>query len=492
MLEGKTTLQKSLTGGRWYLLNIIIQKILVFGTFFITARLLAPADFGLITLAALLPTLIDNHTAIGFETALIQKKAGEERPYLDATWTFNLLRALISFIIIFFSAPLVANFFHAPDALLLFRLSGLSVLMQGFTNIGQIYFSKELDFKMIFIRDMWILCTTSVVTLAGAVLLHTYWALFIGNTAGVAAATIATYMLHPYRPRIDLRLNKLKALLGYSQWLYGQELMNQIAQAVENFALGHVATAGNVGLYGKAKSLAQAPTSPVASLIGKINFSAYVNVQGSLAHVREGFYKSFDLLACIGIPFLAAIYVAGDQIILILLGKSWLGISPILNILIVPFTLNAFINTALPIFNALNKPKLGFYLTGVSAGSIATLIITLVPHYGAIGASVSLLVASVISGILTLYFVYKLIDISWVRLAQSLAVISLAALIPALLGGYFLKTIYGQSTYAFLATASAGFILYILIIAFFGKFYKKGPYNTLHVIFSSFKRAKNV
>ncbi len=482
----KDTLKKTLIGGHWYLLNMVVQKIFIFGTFFITARLLTPADFGLVALAALFPVLIDNHTAIGFETALAQKKAGEEVSLLNVVWTFNVLRAIISFLIIFFSAPYVATFFHAPDAILLFQLSGISVFMQGWTNIGQIYFAKNLDFKKYFIRDFAIQVVTSITTLVGAYFYRSYWALFIGNTSGIFTATAMTYVLHIYRPTFDLHFSKLKPLLKYSRWLFGQELMNQTAQAVENFMVGHTATAANVGLYGKAKSLAQAPTSPIASILGKITFSAYAQIQDSLPHVREGFYKSVDLLASIGIPFLAAVYVAGDHIILLLLGPTWLSITPLLNILIIPFTLNAISSTALPIFNALKQPHIGFRLGLIGTLSIGILIIALVPTYGIIGASITLLVSSILTSIATIFYLKKLINISLSRLSITIGVTMFATIIPTFLGSYLLINAPGNGNIKFLIITGLMSVLYGLIIVFIGKNFKKGPYDTLLLIFRSF------
>jgi O-antigen/teichoic acid export membrane protein len=197
-MENKNTVkttdvfQRSLSAGYWFLLDTLIQRVLVFGTFFITARLLVPADYGIIALAMIYPSLLDGLTAIAFETALTQKKAGEEMPYLNVAWTFNLLRNILLFCVVFLTAPFVAHFFHADNFVLLFQLSGLTLFIQGWSNIGQLLFVKALDFKKLFLRDMAMYGTNSLVSISCALLFHSYWALFAGNAAGILAAAIST------------------------------------------------------------------------------------------------------------------------------------------------------------------------------------------------------------------------------------------------------------------------------------------------------------
>ena len=489
-LGKKEVLEKTLAGGQWFFLTTLVQRIVSLIVFFITARLLTPADFGLIALAGLIPALIDTHTAIGFEAALVQKREGEEIAYLDSTWTFNVLRAGITFIIVFFSAPFVAKFFHAPQAILLFQLSGLSVFIQGWTNIGQIYFSRNLEFKKFFIRDMSLIVSTSIVSIIGAYFFHSYWALFAGNTLGILIITLSTYLLHPYRPHFDFKLRKLRPLLGYSKWLFGQEILNQISYALENFMVGHVASTANMGLYGKAKSLAQAPTAPLSSIIGKINLSTYIKVRDSYGHVREGFYKSFELLACVGIPFLFAIYIAGNHIIHILLGDAWLDIIPILNILIIHFTLNAMTMTALPIFNALGEPRTGFRLSVLHWITMLFCLFLLVPKFGVFGASYSLLIATIVLMIPTMIFLHKLITISWWRVVSSLFVVIFSTIIPSAIGYLVLQHGWGSKTMSFLIIGTLLAMLYLVLIFLIGKITKKGPYQTLQLIMGSFFRKK--
>lgn len=486
-LKKNDALQRSLSAGHWFLMDTLMQRVLIFGTFFITARLLTPADYGIIALAAIYPGLLDSLTNIALETALTQKKQGEEKPYLNAVWTFYLLRNTLLCGIVFFTAPLIAHFFHNDDMVLLFRVSGLSLFFQGWTNIGQVLFIKNLDYRKLFLRDLAMYGTNSITSIIGAVILHSYWALFIGNAAGILAATVSTYFLNSFRPRFELSYTKLKPLIPYSRWIFGQGLVNRLSQTIEDVLVGRFATTTSIGLYGKAKTLANAPTSPLGNIIGKIGFSTIASVQDSAGHVREGFHKSFDLSAVVALSFLAAIFVAGDQLVRIILGPAWSGITPFLRILSVAATLDAlFTVVAGMVFNALDKPRQLFQMNTLKLLCLGIFLPLLIPLHGTFGAALTLLIASVITNAYALILIERIITPNWWRIGETLLVIGVALLLPLMLATYLLRFPFANNHFGFLFLAGSMGCLYGCIIVFTGVFLRKGPYPTLMIILKSF------
>lgn len=467
-----------------------MQKVLILGAFFITARILTPADFGVIALAAIYPTLLDSITAIGFEAAMTQKALGEERPYLHTVWTFNLLRGILIFFIVYLTAPYITPFFHAENVTLLFRLSALFVLFQGMSNIGYIYFFRNLDFKKVFLRDLANYGTTAFVTVLSAMMLHSYWAIFIGNTMGILAATLSTYFLSQHRPKLDLQLNKLKPLLGYSQWIFGQGMVNNLTQTLENTLVGHLTDATSVGFYGKAKSLAYAPTSPLGNIISKVGFSAFVAAQGSLPHMREGFYKSFDLAVTVALPFAVLMWFTGEKLVLIMLGSLWLGITPLLTVLVIVAALNtSILSLSSMVLNALEKPNYYFRLNLLSLICAIIFLPILTIEYGISGAAYSLLISAIVVNGYAVVLINKTLTPSWRRGLESVLVVTMSifVLLPVML--YLLHFSFANTTVGFLVMLFVLGAAYIFCVTIFGKVWNKGPYQTLVVIARSFKRS---
>lgn len=485
--RGRETLHLSLTAGRWSLLNTIVQNALAYLTFFITARLLTPADFGLIAVAAIVPGLLDSFTAIAFGSAAIQKRSGEEVPYLNAMWTFEVLRAVSIFLVVYMSAPFIAAFFHAEEFTPLFRFGGLVFLAQSASNVGQIYFFKNLDFKKVFIRDLVWKGSLAALSIGLALLLRSYWALFVANVLATVAASVVSYTLSPYRPRFDFRLGILRDLFPFSQWMFGQGLVLQIARAVEDSTVARFTNPTEVGLFTKAKALGNAPIAPVVSLINKIGFSAYARVQDSLAHVREGFYKSFDLLLAIALPFLAAIYIGGNRIILILLGEQWIPAVAYLKVLATAAAIDILTITLIgPLLNAMGHPKSQFAGQTLYLGALVVSVFLLAPIAGAYGVALAMLVAACVSGAFALVMLNHYTSLSAMRLISSLVATSAALLIPVPLGLHLIQFPFTNTTLGFLLLGSVIGALYFGTLALCGMWLRIGPWNTLMVIIRSF------
>lgn len=482
-LDSKEILTRSLKAGKWSLADTFIQNLLTYVTFFITARLLTPADFGAISIAGIAPSLIDALTALSFENAVVQKRDGEELRFLNSIWTFNVLRATALFVVTFVAAPLLAQLLNGQQYIELFRLSGLMLLLQSFGNIGQVYFFRDLDFKSVFYRDMATKVTLAVVSVIGAYLFRSYWVLFAASAASSVGSVIGTFVLSSYRPRFEWNPRKLRELLPYSQWIYGQGIIGQLARTLEDSSVARIATPMQVGLFTKAKGLANAPIAPVVSLVNTIGFSAYSRVQDSTAHVREGFYKSFDLLVAIAIPFLAGVYIAGHHILLVLLGSQWISATGYLQVLSTAASVDILTVTLIgPLFNALGRPRNQFNAQIIYLIVLAVAIGLLVPTIGAYGAALAMLAASAISGIYSFVFLDTLIELRVGRLLDSLLSALAATLIPLSAAYYLLRFPFANTTLGFLALAAAGALTYALLLYLLGRVFSVGPYKTLILI----------
>jgi len=158
-------------GGFWVFALRITKQLFYLIRLIILARILAPHDFGLLGIAMLTMMTLETFSQTGFQAALIQKKENIDA-YLNSAWTVGIIRGFILFIILYFIAPYVSIFFKTPQAELIIRVIGLSILIQAFTNIGVIYFQKELEFNKQFVYQLTGTLADFVVAVSAAFLLR--------------------------------------------------------------------------------------------------------------------------------------------------------------------------------------------------------------------------------------------------------------------------------------------------------------------------------
>lgn len=479
------TLTKSLHAGNWAFVNVVAQKVIMYGSFFILARLLTPEDFGIIAVIAIMPTFLDGVTSFAFDTAALQK--GHMARYLNVMWTFNILRSTIIFIGIFIGATWIATFYKIEAFESIVRLSGLAILIQSFANIGQVYFFADMDFKKIFLRDMVTSISYAVVALAIAWFTHSFLALFIAGIISMFLVTLVSYALHPYRPRLDFNFKLLGELRSFSQWIYAQSTVEQISIATQNSVIGRSTSPASLALFMKAKALSDAPTVPITNFIGKVSFSSYLRIQDSPLQLSEGIAKTVDLVATIALPYLVVVLFAGHTLVLIVLGESWIGMTPLLQILVISASLKALINSlAPPAFNALGKPKIQFLNSSVQALLLTTGIILFIPSFGAIGAAYAVLASTSITATVIFFQLHKHIHLNIPRIFSSMFVTIVASGVPLVIARYGLTFPFFKTIFGFLMLLSISGLIYLASIVLIGRFFLKGPYKTLELVIRSF------
>lgn len=480
------TLKKSIEGGKWMFLDTFFQKLITFLSFLILARLLTPEDFGILAILLIIPDFLTLITTTGIETALIQKKEDPE-PYLNPIWTFNIIKSIGAFILIFFLAPVIARFFQKEGIVLAIQLSGIFVLIPGISNVAKIFFTKEIDFKKIFIRDVASSIIYSVISVILAIFLKSFWPLFFGILASRLSDAITSYMLHKFRPKLNFNFKPLFNLINFSKWIYWQNMVSRISSAVENFLIAKMTSAVSVGLYTRAKSLAVIPISPFYNIITKVTFPAYSRLQNSYEKIRDGFLKSLDILFFVSIPFSFLMLEAGHQIILIVLGNKWVEMDLVLKILVVAIAINAFFITAMPILNAIGKPKTKFFIELANLLISSLSFIVLIPFYGIIGAAFGALITSVIISIISLQKISRILNIKIFNIIRKISIPLFTSAITLIVGKLILNFLEPISNTIFMILIIFLGIFYILLIAFLGKFFNIGPYNTLLIIFKELK-----
>ncbi|MFB3077097.1 MAG: oligosaccharide flippase family protein, partial [Lysobacterales bacterium] len=188
----------------------------------ILARLLVPADFGLVAMATIIFGLIEVMSQFGFGVFLIQKQnAGHD--YYDTAWTLSILRGAVTCGLLFVIAMPVADFFGDPRLVEIFYVLALVALVRSIGNVGVIDFQKNLTFGKDFKLHVAVKLAAFCVTITAAILLRNYWALVIGiATAGFVRVALS-YMMHPYRPRLSLA--RWREIMHFSKWLLANNVL---------------------------------------------------------------------------------------------------------------------------------------------------------------------------------------------------------------------------------------------------------------------------
>ena len=107
----------------------------------VLARLLAPSEYGAISLVMVFITIANVFVTSGFGTALIQKKDADDIDF-STVFYFSLIFTTLLYVIMFFSAEFIADFYEMPILKPVFRVLSLSIVIMGINSVQQAYVSR--------------------------------------------------------------------------------------------------------------------------------------------------------------------------------------------------------------------------------------------------------------------------------------------------------------------------------------------------------------
>ncbi len=324
--------KKVARGGVWLLAIRILIRIFSFIKVIILAVVLSPKDFGLFGIVLLTLALLETISKTGFNQALIQKKQNVES-FLDTAWTVKVVRGIALFLILFFSSPLIAQFFVSPDAEPLLKVMAITILIGGFKNPGVILFQKELDFKKNFFYELPSVLTDIVVSLILVFLLRNVWALVFGALASGTIKLLTSFLIHPHRPCLEFDKTKLKKLFGFGKWITGSQMLFLILTRGDEFIIGKMLNTVSLGFYQMSQRLSVIPVSELNYGITSLIFPAYATIQGNSSLLKRAFLSTLVMVAFISVPLIFSIIIFIPDFIDIVIGKKWEPIIPIVRIL---------------------------------------------------------------------------------------------------------------------------------------------------------------
>ncbi len=390
--------QRAISGGFWVFSLRIVQQLFSLGRLLILARILSPTDFGLMGVALLTLATLEIFSQTGFQTALIQKRENVES-YLDSAWTFLILRGFALFVILYLIAPYAAAFFGTPEAEPIIQVVGVSVLLQAFTNIGVLYFQKELEFNKQFLYQFAGTLADFIVAVSAVLVLQSVWALVFGLIAGNAVRCVASYVVHPYRPHIAFDIGKVKELFGFGKWVFGSGVVAFLSTQGDDIIVGRVLGATALGFYQMAYQISNMPATEVTHVISQVMFPVYSTLQQNRSRLKDAYLQTLKFTAFISFFVTGMFFALAPDFTLLFLGEKWMPMVPAIQVLVFAGLIRSVAATAGSVFLAVGKPEIDTRLQIVRLLVLAVCIFPFITMWGVVGASFAVLLSISISNI---------------------------------------------------------------------------------------------
>jgi O-antigen/teichoic acid export membrane protein len=357
----------------------------------VIARLLVPADFGLLSMALTVIAGLTALTTIGLDQSILSNKFADESAldsHMNTVWSAELVRSLVLTLLVIACAYPLASFYGQPRLRVIIPVLSMSVLIQGFQNVGLVILRKQIGFARIFWYELATNIGGIVVTIGLVLVLRNVWGLVAGVLSTTALSVFLSYIFHSYRPRLSFDKTAFQRALNFGKFALVIAVASYITTMADNVMVGRLLGASALGNYALAYNLASVPIGVLVYALGRVLFPAYAEIAEHRPHdLERTFTKVFTICSLILISITVPIFLLADEIVQMLFGPSWATAGSVLKVLSLIIPLRGLVLIISTVFFGLNQPKQVAVGKILEAGVFLALLYPLVVAFGLTGAA---------------------------------------------------------------------------------------------------------
>jgi O-antigen/teichoic acid export membrane protein len=347
----------------------------------VLARLLLPADFGLVAMATTIIALVELASAFNFEVALIQRQ-NPTREHYDTAWTMNVLLGLGCGSTMILLAYPAALFYSEPRLNWVIVVLAVAWFAQSLENIGVVDFRRGLDFA----REFRFLASKRVIafacTMVLAFLFRNYWALVFGTLIGRFGGLLLSYLMSPFRPRFTLA--RSRDLVAFSKWLPLTSALSFAQARLSHFFIGKMDGPVSLGVYAIGAELANLPTTEIVAPINRAVLPGLARIADDRAQMNNGFLAITAAISAVALPASIGVATVAEPMVRVVLGTKWLDAVPIIQILAYSGAVTAVASHNFSAYLALGRPGMTAVIGALRVALLIPLMLVL-PRYLGLG-----------------------------------------------------------------------------------------------------------
>lgn len=405
-------------GAAWLGTSYALTRLLGAATSVVLARLLTPAEFGVVAMANLALAFVGPLQDSGLEQALVAERGDVRRAAATVAW-MTPFTGLALALAVAAAAPLVAALFHDPGVTPVLRLLGLTFLVRGLAVAPLGILTREMAFRARAAIALSGAVAEAAVGIALAALGWGVLALVAGQLAAVTVAAAAAWWLVPWRPRGRFEPARLVALSRFGRHMVAGNVLGFLGSYLDNVAVGRRLGSDALGVYGVAFRWGQLPAQALAATVHQVAFPSYVALADDRARAQAAYLRVVRTITTLALPACAGLALVAPRLVHALYAPAWDGMIGPLRVFCAFAAVNALVATTGDVFKAAHRTRWISGLALVHLPVLAVMLWLLVDR-GPIGAATALLVAALASGSVAVPAALRILGLAPRRLAAAL------------------------------------------------------------------------
>ncbi|HAS6244271.1 TPA: oligosaccharide flippase family protein [Vibrio vulnificus] len=453
---------KAKDGLKWSAIERLLTQGIQLVITLILARALGPTAIGLVGMLAIFIAVANVFIDSGFTSALIRKTDRNDSDLVTAFY-YNIIMALMCYIVLYISAPFIAEFYQLIELQSLLRLIGLTVIINAFTLIPRVNLYVEMDFK----TQAKISAISVLVSGMTAIFLANkgcgVWSLVVQTLLNASCVALLLNFFSPWVPRGNISKRSFNYLFGYGSKLLFSGLLDVTYNNIYQIVIGKKFSPSLVGQFTQANQLASIPATTLTTIIQRVIFPLFSQLQGDRIKMENSYRMTLKLGAIFIFPIVIGLGMIAKPILTILLGEQWQLAATLLSVLCLGYMLYPIHAINLNLLQVTGRSDL-FLKLEVIKKIIGVILLLICIPYGLFSICIGFVVTSYLSLIVNTYYTAKLTRFSQWQQCKDIFPIWAAVVFSASFG-FAMGTIWHDAPFTqILVSLSVAMMVYILYL----------------------------
>lgn len=325
--------EKAITGASWSLTGRLLQQGVQFIIGIILARLLLPAEYGLVAMALIFINVSYVFVDSGFGVTIVQRKDLSNED-LSTIFYLNLGVSIIIFIVLYFLAGPIANFYNESQLIKIVRVLSLVVILYSLTIVQNSIITRDVNFKLRTRIEIISQTLSGTIAIYLAYKGHGVWALIYKALLNQILVNVQLWLKQNWIPSFQFSKNSIKELFSFSSKILLSGLIDRIYNQLHRLVVGKFFPANELGFYTRAEQFKNLPSNTISNSMMSFLLPVFSKIQDEPERLKKAAKKVLKVVMFFNINAMILIGIVAEPLIQVLLGDKWLGTVPYLQLLI--------------------------------------------------------------------------------------------------------------------------------------------------------------
>lgn len=323
---------KAVHGAKWSFIDNVANLGTSFLVGLILARLLTPAEYGIMGMIAIFIAISTSIIDSGFSNALIRKVHVKQIDY-NTVFYFNLIVSIVLYLLLFISAPAIGLFFKEPILVDVLRVIGWVLVINAVAIIPRTILVKTIDFKTQTKVSLISSIVSGVVGIGMALANCGVWSLVGQQLSRQFLNSLLLWCYCRWIPKWEFSMQSFKEMFNFGYKLLLSGLLDTIYKDIYYVVIGRFYSSADLGQYTRAQQFSTIFSSNLTTVVQRVSYPVLSSIQEEQERLREAYRRIIKITMLIAFACMLGLAAVAKPLLVILIGEKWLPAVVLLQLL---------------------------------------------------------------------------------------------------------------------------------------------------------------